>query len=113
MIKRLTLILSFAIGLSGCLYKMDIHQGNVLDPEQIAQLKLGMSKNEVISIIGSPQLTDPFHTQRWDYYSMSNLNNQKVKVENLMTLNFEGEQLIEIIRGQLEDLPAKKEEKEY
>jgi outer membrane protein assembly factor BamE len=76
---------------------MDIHQGNVLDQEQIDKLRTGMNKNQVIALLGSPQLTDPFHSQRWDYYSMSNLNNQRRKTENLLTLKFEGSRLTEIL----------------
>ena len=98
MIKRFSLILLFSLNLNGCLYKIDIHQGNVVDQEQVDKLKTGMSKNQVISLLGSPQLTDPFHSQRWDYYSMSNVNNQNDKTESLLTLNFEGEQLVEIVK---------------
>ena len=78
-----------SILLSGCIYKMDIHQGNVLEADQIAKLMPGMSKNEVIAILGTPQLTDPFHTQRWDYFSSSNTNNQRDKEQSLVTLVFE------------------------
>ena len=98
MINKFFPVLLVSISLSACLYKIDIHQGNVVDQEQADKLKTGMSKNQVISLLGSPQLTDPFHSQRWDYYSMSNIDNQKVKTESLLTLNFEGEQLIEIIK---------------
>jgi outer membrane protein assembly factor BamE len=98
MFKRLTLLVCIIVSLSGCLYKMDIHQGNVLDPEQLDKLKTGMSKDQVVALLGSPQLTDPFHTERWDYYSMSNLENQSQKIEKVVTLIFEGNQLKEIIQ---------------
>lgn len=98
MFKRLTLLVCIIVSLSGCLYKMDIHQGNVLDPEQLDKLKTGMSKDQVVALLGSPQLTDPFHTERWDYYSMSSLENQSQKIEKVVTLIFEGNQLKEIIQ---------------
>ncbi len=44
-IKRLSLTLFLAFSLTGCLYKMDIYQGNVLDQEQIDKLQVGMDKN--------------------------------------------------------------------
>ena len=100
MIKRLSLLLLLAFSLSGCIYKIDIHQGNVLDQEQIDKLRTGMNKNQVIALLGSPQLTDPFHNQRWDYYSMSNLKNQRHKTEKLLTLKFEGSQLTEIVQAE-------------
>jgi outer membrane protein assembly factor BamE len=112
MTKRLSLLLLLAISLSGCLYKMDIYQGNVLDQEQIDKLQLGMDKNRVIAILGSPQLTDPFHSQRWDYYSMSNLDNQNKKTVSLLTLLFEDNRVVEILAAEAEDAPEK-EKKEY
>ncbi len=98
MIKRLSLLLFLVISLSGCLYKMDIYQGNVLDQEQIDKLRTGMDKNQVIALLGSPQLTDPFHSQRWDYYSMSNLKNRRHKTEKRLTLIFSGDNLSEIVQ---------------
>jgi outer membrane protein assembly factor BamE len=105
MIKQLSLLALLTFSLSGCLYKMDIHQGNVLDQEQIDKLRTGMNKNQVIALLGSPQLTDPFHSQRWDYYSMSNLKNQRRKTETVLTLKFEGSQLNEIIEAEPESAP--------
>ncbi len=105
MIKRLCLLVLLTFSLSGCLYKMDIHQGNVLDQEQVDKLRTGMNKNQVIALLGSPQLTDPFHSQRWDYYSMSNVKNQRRKTEKLLTLKFEGTRLTEIIQAEPESAP--------
>ena len=48
-------------------YRIDIVQGNVVTKEQMAQLKVGMSRNQVRDVIGTPLLTDPFHADRWDY----------------------------------------------
>jgi outer membrane protein assembly factor BamE len=112
MTRRLSLLLFLAFSLSGCLYKVDIYQGNVLDQEQIDKLQLGMDKNRVIAILGSPQLTDPFDSERWDYYTMSNLDNQKNKTVSLLTLHFEDNRIVEIIKAATEEVPEK-EEKEY
>ena len=48
-------------------YRMDIVQGNVVTKEQVAQVKPGMTRNQVRDILGSPMLTDLFHADRWDY----------------------------------------------
>lgn len=48
-------------------YKIDIQQGNVLTQEMVAQLKPGLSKDQVRFILGTPVLTDMFHADRWDY----------------------------------------------
>ncbi len=52
-------------------YKMDIQQGNIFTPAQVAALRPGMNKARVILIFGTPLLKDPFHADRWDYiYTM-------------------------------------------
>jgi outer membrane protein assembly factor BamE len=53
---------------SGCsVYRPTIQQGNILDLDQIDKLKPGMSKRQVIFVMGTPLLEDPFHKNRWDY----------------------------------------------
>jgi outer membrane protein assembly factor BamE len=48
-------------------YRIDIQQGNFVSQEMIAQLKPGMSKEQVRFVLGTPLLADIFHRDRWDY----------------------------------------------
>lgn len=48
-------------------FKIDIQQGNFVTTEDTARLKIGMSKDQVRFILGTPLLQDPFHKDRWDY----------------------------------------------
>ncbi len=48
-------------------HKVDVPQGNVVEQEQINQLRPGMSKQQVRFVMGTPMLNDPFHPDRWDY----------------------------------------------
>jgi outer membrane protein assembly factor BamE len=48
-------------------FKMDIQQGNYVTQEMASGLKAGMSKEQVRQVIGTPLLTDAFHSERWDY----------------------------------------------
>jgi outer membrane protein assembly factor BamE len=48
-------------------YRIDIQQGNFVSQEMVAQLKPGMSKEQVRLVLGTPLLTDIFHADRWDY----------------------------------------------
>jgi outer membrane protein assembly factor BamE len=56
---------------SGCslvpIYRPTIEQGNVISQESVAQLKPGMTRDQVIYLLGSPVLTSNFNTDRWDY----------------------------------------------
>jgi len=48
-------------------YRIDIQQGNYISSEMVAQLRPGMSKEQVRLTLGTPLLTDIFHADRWDY----------------------------------------------
>ncbi len=48
-------------------YRMEIQQGNFVSQEMVAQLKPGMTKDQVRFILGTPMVTDIFHADRWDY----------------------------------------------
>jgi len=48
-------------------YKIDIRQGNYLTQEMVAQLKPGMTREQVRFILGTPLVADIFHADRWDY----------------------------------------------
>jgi len=95
MLKKI-LLLSLVFSLSGCIYKMDLHQGNVVDADQVEKLALGMSRRQVVGILGSPQVLDPFHTQRWDYFSLDKTENQRKTTQSILTLMFDGDNLSEI-----------------
>lgn len=48
-------------------HRIDLQQGNTIKLEQVERLEIGMDKRDVLGIMGSPMLSDPFHNQRWDY----------------------------------------------
>lgn len=48
-------------------YRIEIQQGNFISQELVAQLKPGMSKEQVRLALGTPLLNDIFHADRWDY----------------------------------------------
>jgi outer membrane protein assembly factor BamE len=65
-------LLTFTLG--GCaayrslgVYKLDINQGNYVTQDMIERLKVGQTRQQVTSVLGSPMLADPFHDNRWDY----------------------------------------------
>jgi outer membrane protein assembly factor BamE len=48
-------------------YRPDVQQGNFVSREMVAQLKPGMTQDQVIFLLGTPLLSDIFHAERWDY----------------------------------------------
>jgi outer membrane protein assembly factor BamE len=65
------LALALLLPLAGCgplaPYRIDIQQGNFVSQEMVAQLKPGMTKDQVRFVLGTPLVTDVFHAERWDY----------------------------------------------
>jgi outer membrane protein assembly factor BamE len=49
------------------IYRPDTQQGNFISKEQAAQLKVGMTPEQVRFLLGTPLLNDAFHANRWDY----------------------------------------------
>ena len=70
--KRLALstilLAAGALLASGCVYKMNIQQGNYLVAESVSQLKEGMTRSQVRFLLGTPMVPDAFDDDRWDYY---------------------------------------------
>ena len=73
-------------------YKMDIHQGNLITAEMRDKLKLGMSKQQVRFVLGTPLINDAFHGNRWDYVYRYEHGGKVVEKQSL-TLNFVDEKL--------------------
>jgi len=48
-------------------YKIGIPQGNIITQDMVDQLRPGMTKRQVIFVMGTPLVRDPFHQDRWDY----------------------------------------------
>lgn len=84
------------VTLSACIYKMDIPQGNRIDPQVLAQLEIGMTRNQVKFLLGTPAVLDPYRPDRWYYVYYLISDNGKDTVLREMTLGFTGDLLTEI-----------------
>ena len=82
--------------LSSCApYKTDIRQGNFVTADMRDKLKLGMSRQQVRYVLGTPLVSDAFHGNRWDYvYRLE--HGRKVVDKQRLTIYFEGDKLVRI-----------------
>ena len=64
--RRLLPLALVLILLSGCrfVYKQPIYQGNLLDKTDVGQLAVGMNRQQVNALLGTPSVEDPFHQTR-------------------------------------------------
>lgn len=85
--KQIILIVLTVTLLSACSrYSPTILQGNALDTTTVSQIKVGMSKADVLQILGSPLLQDSFRSNRWDYLYYSIERGQRSEQKNLTVL---------------------------
>lgn len=76
-------------------YKMDIRQGNFVTAEMRDKLKLGMTRQQVRYVLGTPMVSDAFHGNRWDYvYRLE--HDRKIADQQRLTVYFEGDKLVRI-----------------
>ena len=71
MIMRKTTLLLLALfcfaAVSGCVYRANISQGNLIKQEDLDQTEIGMTRSQVRFLLGTPMIDDPFARDRWDY----------------------------------------------
>jgi outer membrane protein assembly factor BamE len=81
---------------AGCIYRMDIQQGNLLDAEQVDQLEVGMTRSQVRFLLGTPMVADSFDAARWDYvYSLRRGHSRQVERRHLIVW-FDGDRVARI-----------------
>jgi outer membrane protein assembly factor BamE len=92
--RKLALLVLTVVLASSCsfIYRQPVFEGNLLEKANVDQLRQGMSKEQVVALLGTPAMADPFHQQRWDYVSSARRGHHKTDVKDL-TLWFEGDTL--------------------
>ena len=75
-------------------YVPDVVQGNFISSEQYAKLKLGMTREQVRQILGTPLLASYFHANRWDYVFEFKRSGQTVGKERHVTVFFDGDKVV-------------------
>jgi len=99
MIIRFIFCLFFAtLACTGCglIYKQNIQQGNAIEQEDLDELYIGMNQRQVLFVLGTPSVMDPFHQDRWDYVQTFSRRGSNM-VQRTVTLRFEEGLLAQII----------------
>lgn len=73
-------------------YRPDVHQGNIITKEMVDQLRIGMTREQVRFMLGTPLMTSEFRKDRVDYIYY--LNPRRGPVQNRrLTLIFKDNRL--------------------
>lgn len=99
--KNYLMLVVLACTLSGCsilrVHKQDIQQGNVYTQADVARLHTGMSRGDVVAIMGEPVDTQLFSNNRVDYVYTFQKGYGDMQ-EKRVTLIFNRDRLTEIVR---------------
>jgi outer membrane protein assembly factor BamE len=94
LIRTLGMVL-LATATAGCglVYVPDVQQGNLLDKKNVDQLQPGMTKRQVLVLLGTPSVISPFDNDRWDYVSTFSHRGKPMTTRTL-TLTFNNDTLV-------------------
>ncbi len=91
---------------SGCVYRINIQQGNFLDQAAVEQVKPGMTRSQVHYLLGTPMVADTFNKERWDYiYYLRKGRTQHVDSRRV-TVYFDGDKVARLDKPTAEEAAA-------
>ena len=90
------LALALLIPLAGCVYRMNIQQGNFLEKRVVTQLKVGMTRAQVRYLLGTPMVPSTFDIDRWDYLYYLKKGHLHRPQTYLLTVYFEDDKVAKI-----------------
>jgi outer membrane protein assembly factor BamE len=92
-------IFCFALA-SGCVYRANISQGNLIKQEDLDQVEVGMTMTQVRFLLGTPMIDDPFSRNRWDYVYYLKIRRNDAVAKRWVSVYFEDEKVTNIKDGQ-------------
>ena len=84
---------ALAVLASGCVYRINIQQGNFLDQAAVDQVKDGMTRSQVRYLLGTPMVADSFNKERWDYIYYLKKGRSRHVDSRRVTVFFDGEKV--------------------
>ncbi len=77
------------------IHKITVYQGNVLTQRMVDDLRPGMTRRQVVFILGEPVNVNPFRIDRWDYiYTVA--TGQGFNIKRRVSVYFEEDALARI-----------------
>lgn len=77
-------------------YKLPIQQGNIVTEEKLAQLEKGMTKEQVLYLLGTPMLVDTFDKNEWFYLYRLKAVKKEYNQQKQLRVSFQNNQVAEI-----------------
>ncbi|MGH8146641.1 MAG: outer membrane protein assembly factor BamE [Rhodanobacteraceae bacterium] len=103
-----TLLLAAAsmltLGACHVIYRPDVQQGNLLLGNNVAKLKPGLTKQQVVALLGSPSVVSPFHQNQWNYVATMQRRGGSIK-QRTLTLYFDNDTLVRTVGDYMKETP--------
>ncbi|MDQ2994751.1 MAG: outer membrane protein assembly factor BamE [Pseudomonadota bacterium] len=98
----LSTVVLASLGLTACTnthigYNVEVQQGNIITAKMANQLRVGMSREQVMSIMGEPVVVCTFNNDRWEYVYTLSKRGHALETKHT-TVIFSGDRLVKIIK---------------
>ncbi len=90
------LIAALLTVVSGCVFRANISQGNLIEQDDLDQIEVGMTRNQIRFLLGTPMIDDPFHKDRWDYVYYLKIGRKDTIAKRWVSILFSGDKVGEI-----------------
>lgn len=99
---RPLVLIAAALFVAGCVYRLDVQQGNLLDQTDIEAILPGMTRSQVRYLLGTPVASHPFRADRWDYMYYLKPGKSRRVTQRWLIVWFDGE----VVREVSQDVPV-------
>ena len=90
--------LMLVAALGGCVYRMDIQQGNFLEGKTVDKLEVGMTRTQVRYLLGTPMVPALFDHDRWDYLYYFQRGRLRKPVQRHLVVYFKEDKVMRLER---------------
>jgi outer membrane protein assembly factor BamE len=95
-IKLCLATVGLALMACGCVYRINIQQGNFLDQAAVDQVTNGMTRSQVRYLLGTPMVADSFNKSRWDYIYYLKKGRSRHVDSRRVTVYFDGDKVAKL-----------------
>ena len=75
-------------------FVISIEQGQLIDNEKLNQIDTGLSREQVLYLLGRPSVSNPFVSDQWSYLYFNNSDHKEIKK---LVINFKNEKVYKIL----------------
>jgi outer membrane protein assembly factor BamE len=87
---------ALSLAMSGCVYRINIQQGNFLNQSAVDTVKEGMTRSQVRYLLGTPMVADSFNKERWDYIYYLKKGRTRHVDSRRVTVYFDGDKVAKL-----------------